>query len=63
MTTQQALHWIHTVRQIEAILLNMVIRLNRILHWHWKEENKVLVRKCERDNITSYSLDPYCDDV
>ena len=23
----------------EAILLNMVVRSERILHWNWKEEN------------------------
>ena len=23
----------------EAILLNMVVRSERIFHWHWKEEN------------------------
>ena len=40
----------------------MVIRSEGVLRWHWKEENIEHVRWCERDTITSYSLDPYCDD-
>ena len=46
----------------EDTLLNMVVRSKRILHWHWKEKNIEHVRMFERDYITSFSLDPYCDD-
>ena len=45
--------------RIEAILLNMVIRSEGVLHWHWKEENIEHVRRCERDKITSSTLDTY----
>ena len=46
---------------IEVILKSMVVRSKRILHWHWKEENIEHVRRCERDNITSSTLELYCD--